>query len=35
MPSVTTATVFGTQVKCWVSEGSAAIASHTRATPGV
>ena len=35
VPSVTTATVCGTQVYSWVSDGSAAIASQTRATPGV
>ena len=35
LPSVTTATVFATQVYSFTSDGSAAIASQTRATPGV
>ena len=34
-PSVTMATVFATHVYSSCSAGSAAIASHTRATPGV
>ena len=35
VPSVTTATVLGTHVYASARAGSAAIASHTRATPGV
>ena len=35
VPSVTTATVLDTQVYSSTSAGSAAIASQTRATPGV
>ncbi len=35
VPSVTIATVLDTQVYSWAASGSATIASHTRATPGV
>ena len=35
VPSVTMATVFFLIVSSWASSGSAAIALHTRATPGV
>ena len=35
LPSVTTATVLETHVYSWATSGSAAMASQTRATPGV
>ena len=35
VPSLTMATVFFLMVSSWASSGSASIALHTRATPGV
>ena len=35
VPSVTMATVFFLIVRSWTRSGSAAMALHTRATPGV
>ena len=35
VPSVTMATVFFLMVRSWTRSGSAAMALHTRATPGV